>query len=251
MNLLLDIGNSRVKWATIDGDRWLVEGSARLADQGTGWPLLDQLEAAPRRVLAVNVAGAAIGDGLRERLASRWQLPLELASTAAEFAGLRNGYRDPLQLGTDRWLAMIAARDAASGALCVVDAGTALTVDLIEADGLHLGGFILPGPELLRHALERSTGELRQRAARPAQAASLEQPGRDTRSAIEAAAVQAAIGLIQRAMTMTSTPPRLVLSGGGAAALLGGLPEDLLPRPRLVLEGLRLAMADRTEPAGA
>jgi type III pantothenate kinase len=251
MNLLLDIGNSRVKWALADTDQWLAEGAEPLVEQQAEWPLLEALEVVPLRVLAVNVAGAAVTDALQEQLRSRWQLPAELAATAAETGGLRNGYRDPQQLGADRWLAMLAARRAVTGAVCVVDAGTALTVDLIEADGRHLGGFILPGSELMRASLERSTGDIRQRAAIAAAAADLHGPGRDTVSAIEAATLQASLGLIDRARNMTSTPASVVLSGGAAPALLAGLPADTRHRPRLVLEDLLLALGGQAEIAGA
>ena len=251
MKLLLDIGNSRVKWALVDEDRWLAEGAEPLVEQRANWSFLEALHSAPLRVLAVNVAGAAVTDALREQLRSRWERPLELAVTAAELDGLRNGYRNPQQLGTDRWLAMLAARRAVSGAVCVVDAGTALTVDLVEADGGHLGGFILPGPDLMRDSLEQSTGDIRRHRAVSAAADDLQDPGRDTASAIEAAARQASLGLIDRARHMTSTPASVVVSGGAAPALLPGLPADTVHRPRLVLEGLRIALDEPAENTGA
>jgi type III pantothenate kinase len=251
MNLLLDIGNSRVKMALVDDDQWLEETAAELDDQRSDWPVLDAVAAAPDRVLAVNVAGVAVASSLAQRLHSLWRLPLELAESAAEFAGLRNGYRDPQQLGADRWLAMLAARRATPGAICVVDAGTALTVDLVEADGRHLGGFILPGPGLMREALERSTGNIRERSLDSLPAINPQSPGRDTGSAISAAALQASLGLIERARSMTSTPARVVVSGGAAPGLLGGLGQDALHRPRLVLEGLLLALAIQPGASGA
>jgi len=251
MNLLLDIGNTRVKWALADGDEWHAEGAARLDEQQAGWPLLAAFEAAPTRVFAVNVAGAAVAAALEARLCERWQLPLELAATAAQFDGLRNGYREPWQLGTDRWLAMLAARQVVTGAVCVVDAGTALTVDLIEADGRHLGGFILPGAELMKLSLEQSTGDIRRRAAASRAEPCPETPGRDTGAAINAAAQQASLGLIERARAMTSTPAGLVVSGGAARALLRGMAADAVHRPQLVLEGLQLVLArQEQEPRG-
>jgi type III pantothenate kinase len=209
------------------------------------------METTPARVLAVCVAGAEVAEALEDRVRHRWQLPLELAETGSEFDGLRNGYRDPMQLGTDRWLAMLAARRAKPGAVCVIDAGTALTVDLVEADGHHLGGFILPGPELMRRSLEQATGDIRQRVAARAAGAERQGPGRDTAGAIEGASLQAALGLVDRARTMTATPAGLVVSGGAAPALLTGLPADAAHRPRLVLEGLVLALAGQAETAGA
>lgn len=248
MNLLLDIGNSRVKWALAKEGQWFSEAAGEMDQQLPDWPVLDPVDVAPARVLVVNVAGRAVAESLAQRVRSRWQLSIELAQTASLFAGLQNGYRDPQQLGADRWLAMLAAREVTTGAVCVVDAGTALTVDLVEADGRHLGGFILPGPGLMRAALERSTGDIRERAAASVPDFDLARPGRDTGSAIEAAALQASLGLIERARNLTSTPARVVVSGGAAPWLLHALPDDSLHRPRLVLEGLWLS---RAQQAGA
>jgi len=251
VKLLLDIGNSRVKWALADSKQWLAEGASRLDEQHPDWPLLDTFDATPERVLAVNVAGATVAGALQTQVRSQWQLAVELAATGEAFDGLRNGYRNPQLLGADRWLAMLAARQALSGALCVVDAGTALTVDLIEADGRHLGGFILPGSDLMRFSLEQSTGDIRRRTEADAPVPDLTGPGRDTGSAIEAAGLQATLGLIDRAREMTSKPAAVVLSGGAAPGLLDSLPEDTAHRPRLVLEGLWLALAGRRELSGA
>lgn len=239
MILLLDIGNSRIKWACYQHGRWLAENVALQTGTAAAWEFLKTLPAEPRRILAVCVAGSEIAGQLVDASRLLWSCEIEFAVALGQQRGLRNGYRDPEQLGADRWLAMLAARRHSAEALCVVDAGTAITVDLVEADGLHRGGFILPGLGLMAAALDFGTGEIRSRAERSLAApANSPGPAADTRGAVNNAALLAAAGLIDRARQMTASPATLVLTGGDAPALQPLLPASCLLRPRLVLEGL-------------
>lgn len=171
MNIYIDIGNSRFKSATA------VEGELS-ALPPVPWhdvdlvATLDELWAglSPVRVVACNVAGDKVVPGVRQWCKANMQLELELVSTVAEFTAesaesgeiinLRNGYDEPARLGADRWAAMIGARAHHQGALCVIDSGTATTVDLIDADGQHLGGAILPGVYTMRRSLGKYTAAL-------------------------------------------------------------------------------------------
>src|SRR6202034_3800599 len=89
---------------------------------------------------------------------------VEFITAAPEFNGLTNGYLDPSLLGADRWLALIGAWTKASGALCVVDAGTAVKVDAVDAKGQHLGGLIAPGIHMMREALMNKTSDIAKEA---------------------------------------------------------------------------------------
>ncbi len=240
MNLLLDIGNSRIKWACNQQGRWLAENIALRTGEAADWDFLKTLPAEPRRILAVCVAGPEIAEQCVAASRQLWSLEVEFAIALEQQRGLRNGYRDPEQLGADRWLAMLAARRDSAEALCVVDAGTAITVDLVEADGLHRGGFILPGLGLMAAALDFGTGEIRSRAERSSAEPGNNSlgPAADTRGAINNAALLAAAGLIDRARQMTASTANLVVTGGDAPALQPLLPAGCLLRPRLVLEGL-------------
>lgn len=158
MILELDIGNSRIKWRALDaageiaGSGW-AQGVAALEQQLAACGL----RFAKCRVCAVRSALNGSTDyaaAIRQYVAG----PVVFASSLAHFAGLRNGYSRPEQLGVDRWLAMLAGFHQAGGACVVIDAGTAITVDYIRADGQHLGGLIAPGYRQMQRNLVTATG---------------------------------------------------------------------------------------------
>ncbi len=242
MILLLDIGNSRSKAAWFDGHQiWpgpAVDAAIAMEQ------LVGQLAAAghtPDQVCVSNVRGRRLAADLRAAVRERWGLEPGFAVTRAESKLLRNGYVDHRQLGVDRWLAMLAARRRHAGEpLCVVDAGTAVTVDLIDPLGSHLGGFIVPGIESMADVLRRRSGEIARLETPVESPDSMTGPGRSTASAVRSGAVQAVAGLVDRALTMLpggSGSARLLLTGGDAGALA-----RLLDRadvcPWLVFEGL-------------
>jgi type III pantothenate kinase len=173
--LALDIGNTRLKWATYDaalpGARVLAQGAEFLEniDKLAEGPWADL--AAPSRMLGCVVAG----DGIRMRVQEQieqmdgWNVsPNWVVASDAE-AGLSNGYDFPSRLGADRWVAMIGAwhrmrsavsRDGTSRPLVVSMVGTAVTVEAIDASGKFMGGFILPGHGIMLKALESGTAGL-------------------------------------------------------------------------------------------
>ena len=157
MKLLVDIGNSRMKWAWLDKDGLANPGSMPHGGQ-VPRQALDAVRATGHRPAAILVASVvvpalttAIVESLRQALAAS----VLIAQTEAAAAGVRNGYVEPRQLGVDRWLAMLAAFARYKTAVCVVDAGTALTVDAVAPDGRHLGGMMVPGPALMRSSVGR------------------------------------------------------------------------------------------------
>ncbi len=235
MILLLDIGNSRTKWAVL-GSRGLGASGAR--GHGGGIEILPaDVPINPDHVYAANVAGPRMVDALRAAVRSRWGCPLTFARTAATLGKVRNGYAEHQQLGVDRWLAILAAYDRQQGATCVVDAGTATTVDLVQADGRHLGGFILPGVDLMAQSLLDATGDLARLTDLPAGAASL-QPGTGTGAAIRDGAWLATLGLVERARAMLPRGAGVEVTGGQGATLAHFLGVEC--RELLVLEGLAL-----------
>jgi type III pantothenate kinase len=251
MTVLVDIGNTRIKWASLAGGRFVDRGSVVHRDA------LDAAIAAfaaalPRsaRLIAANVAGAPVAGRLEALVAARPGTSLELVATSAERFGVRCAYSDPSRLGVDRWVAVLAAHHAARAAACVIDAGTAVTFDAVAADGAHLGGLIFPGADLLAAALDRNTSDIGRTAPAPAVARGLELLGRNTDAAVGhgawlalAAALDRAVSTVARALGAT---PAVYLTGGGAAALHGWLETRVELRPDLVLEGLAL-FAGETE----
>jgi type III pantothenate kinase len=252
--LLLDIGNSRAKWARLGaryrrGVRFDAQGALALGDAIRDWQPLMATQPEPTRLYVCNVAGEEVTRQLR-RAASAWGLPKpHFAATARQAGGVRNGYREPWRLGVDRWLALIGARHEHPGVpVCIVSVGTALTIDLMSAAGVHLGGSITPGPRLMIDSLLSGTAGIRRRAG--ATRALRAQPpphtpfARDTRGGLLAGASYAAAGLIERALREASTRlaqrPRLLLSGGGADAVQPLLTLRCWRQDDLVLRGLAI-----------
>jgi type III pantothenate kinase len=240
--LLIDIGNSRIKWAWARQGR--IEPGEPFATRvgGEEFPRRFGAFPPPAQIAVANVAGAAIGDVLKAFAERQWGLAPQFAYSQARACGVVNGYDKPEKLGVDRWVGLIGARHATLGPCCVADCGTAITFDALDADGKHLGGLIAPGLSLMRTALAGGTHGLGL-----AEDAGQSRLARDTAAAIAAGTRQAAAGLIEHAVRETARrlggEPRLLLTGGDAPAVgagLVGLPYEL--KPELVLEGL-LAIA--------
>lgn len=163
MILLLDVGNTRVKWLAV-GEAGLVVARGYLATSAgrETWAasLSGVLPATPASVHASVVAGPLVESSLAALVQDLFGLPISFVRSAASWGELRSGYEDPGRLGVDRWLAMIGARIASPGALLVVDAGTAMTIDAIRTDGLHLGGYIVPGFSTQQRALGLQTADV-------------------------------------------------------------------------------------------
>lgn len=264
VRLLVDVGNSRVKWAFATAAAFVASGEAPCDEAGTFPGLLDA-DRSPDEIRVANVAGAGVGTRLAARLSERFGVAPLLARSAPHGAGVRSGYADPAQLGVDRWLAVCAAFARYREALCVVDAGTATTIDLVNRHGEHQGGLILPGITLMESALLGRTGDLaRLSGASPVADPGVQYPGvatgsgtitlgRDTAAAIRQGALQATACLVAACLDPLRDgtaggrgPGLLVLTGGAAPALgaamlrLGGPGFRLEHRPQLVLEGLDL-----------
>jgi type III pantothenate kinase len=244
--LLVDIGNSRVKWAFAGSGQALqagepfaapVERIAKAFERHWG-------EApAPRRVFVSNVAGPGYALALERWTQARWNLSPCLVRSQAHACGVANGYTLPEKLGVDRWAALIGARHASSGAVLVADCGTAITLDLLDAEGMHLGGLIAPGLYLMRHALAQGTQGL---WAEDAQAPRL--LARDTAAAMFGGAQHSAAGLIERiwreSAQALALAPELLLTGGDAASIAAVIDIPHRLHPELVLFGLLMLAGD-------
>lgn len=174
----------------------------------------------------------------------RWDIELRIAQVSTSCGGVTNSYADVSRMGIDRWLAMVAAFSQARGACIVVDAGTALTIDLLNADGNHRGGYILPGLNMMADALEQNTGiKLRDR-----QFSGRISPGTSTEQAVLQGALASAIALIGDSVaSLRSRGARVsvYISGGDAGLIAEALVPsgefDLNVAPELVLDGLAIA----------
>ena len=169
MNLLVDLGNTRLKWICIDlgwlshDPDWTEALERNPHSRGVlprGEDFTRQLDdawsklAAPRRIVVANVAGADAQRTLQTWVQNHWPAAtLRLVVAVAAQLGVKNGYREPARLGSDRWAALIGAHMRGPGPLCVVDCGTAITLDALNTAGEFVGGVILPGITLARQAL--------------------------------------------------------------------------------------------------
>jgi type III pantothenate kinase len=246
MTMLLDVGNTRLKWATLAGKRLVSHGSA--VHRGSLDAAIATLAAAlpdrATRIIAANVAGDAVAARLRALAAARPDSSLELVATTAERFGVRCAYSDPSRLGVDRWVAVLAAYRAAGGAACVIDAGTAATFDAVDAGGQHLGGLILPGTRLLAGALDTGTSDIGPTAPAGGVPRGLELLGRSTAAAVSNGAWLALAAALDRAVAAVAqglgARPAVFLTGGDAPILRGWMETPVILRADLVLEGLAL-----------
>jgi type III pantothenate kinase len=243
--LLVDIGNSRIKWAWFTGERL---GHARAAEY-SGWEAQDfarRLIGSRRNIDRILVSSVA-PDDVCDALAAGAYLagaPIpERVTTRRRACGVTVAYIDPWRLGVDRLLAMIAAHwRFARRPVCTVAVGTALTIDLVGADGRHRGGAIIPAPPLMVASLLEGTNGIRRRAQGGASGRGRALFGRSTRAAVEQGANYAAAAAVDRAVSegkrLVGRAPQLVLTGGGAPALRPLIESASVLVPDLVLEGL-------------
>tara|TARA_R110002096_G_scaffold128768_1_gene277085 strand:- start:5185 stop:5946 length:762 start_codon:yes stop_codon:yes gene_type:complete len=242
--LLLDVGNSRLKWGVLDdGDirRTGHIAMPKIRDKGLA-VLTTKL---PRRVDAVyasNVAGNSFATRLSGVVGMHCNADVHFARSERRGWGITNSYRQPRMLGVDRFVAMVGARAEVTSACLVVDVGTAVTIDALDKDGVHLGGQIIPGVDTMLSSLSTATSDIPAvKAAATPSSGDLKMFGRNTAAAVRAGAYNALAGAVDRAfqsLKSHSRGPVIILTGGGASRILGALAKEPLHRPHLVLTGL-------------
>ncbi|WP_028080886.1 type III pantothenate kinase [Solimonas soli] len=233
MKLLIDIGNTRLKWALARDGRFVDHGA--VVHGGEPARVIAQLPAAAFDAVWVShVTGAAHETALIDATRSRYGQAPRFARSTAEWHGLRNAYREPERLGVDRWLAMIAAWQAHRGAAVIANAGTALTVDVIAADGQHSGGIIAAGLAAQQRAVLGST-RFDVGAFGADEDAAL---GTDSQSCVRQGALLACRGAVEYVEALAPDDAIRWLTGGDAHVLAAGLHRKWRHEPQLVLDGL-------------
>ncbi len=236
MRLLIDLGNSRLKWALADAS--LVVHTP-LAHSETGLADLGPMLAAASGAESVWIASTA--HSLTAPLCAaieRAGLPApSVFNSPKEALGIRSAYDQPETLGRDRFLGMVGASRLVDGPFLLADAGTALTVDVVDADGQHLGGLIVPGPVLMREALHRGTAGVRAGAA-----VRLHELARNTDDAVWSGGCLACVALIEHAHRQATLGigehVDLILTGGAMPALVGHIDTPHRSVDDVVLRGL-------------
>lgn len=238
-SMLIDIGNSRLKWALKDRDSLEVGQPLPRVNADFDFDRIWKDLEAPKRILVSNVLGEHLARSLQQWIEDHWSVPVEFIQSRENAYGVTNGYLQPDLLGVDRWISMIAARALFKEPVCIVDCGTAITLDVLDGLGRHQGGAICPGLKLMQNALIQGTVKLSLDGVDPGALL-----GRDTGTGIYSGTLTAAAGLIEKflhdAQQFMDAKLKLLICGGDAeviGAKLIALPVQL---PDLVLHGLAL-----------
>jgi type III pantothenate kinase len=242
--LVIDVGNSRMKWGLCGPNGWMALGNTPNGDIGTlalrDWHSLPR----PVRAVGVNVAGEAARVRVESQL-TRWRVVPEWLTASASACGVTNRYAQPSQLGPDRWASLIAAwqhsniTDLFPPACVVVNAGTAVTVDALDEDGVFRGGLILPGMRLMLQALAENTAALKSTLGQ------FREFPDNTADALLSGAMQAICGAVEQMRRQIDGNPaqvRVYLSGGAGEDIAPHLHPPVEVVNNLVLEGV-LALA--------
>ncbi len=266
--LLIDAGNSRVKWALVQADGTQTHSGAFAHGgqlvKGTGDPLQSRHEPdwsalpAPGSAWLSNVAGEAVARRIDAFIDRHWPaLARTTIRSAAQQCGVTNAYTTPSQLGSDRWAGMIGAHAAFPGEpLLIATFGTATTLEALTADGVFVGGLIAPGWSLMMRSLGEHTAQLPTLDATAARGLLADEPSTakraawfatDTPRSLSSGCALAQIGLIERMwrdlQEEWQLPVRLVAGGGAAAELVQALGVPYTRHDSLVLAGLALIAA--------
>lgn len=241
MILLIDAGNTLIKWALVEGERWLQSGAVPLAQADS---LPGQLAACQgiQQVWVSNVAGDSLVQPIRDISTAH---PAQFIQAQATQCGVYNGYSQPAQLGSDRWAALIAAWQIVRGPCLVVSCGTATTIDTLSAQGHFLGGLIIPGEALMQRSLVAAAWQLKSPLLELERGQYAPYP-QNTADALCSGAIQASCGAIIRQYALLGDGSAPVVMSGGAVGLLKmhlGLPLNIIDN--LVLHGL-LCIANET-----
>ena len=243
MILTVDIGNSRVKWASWENEKIIARGVASYVS-GEMLEVFDKLFSTlkkPSSVYAVCVAGDVMSQALSDWVMQQWQLEVGYLKTQKQFKNIINAYEKPEQHGVDRWAAVVASHlGNPEYSVCVISAGTAITVDMINKNGQHLGGYILPSFATMHAALLADTANVKSTYSMQFHKHSVPKNTSDAVNQGLHKMLQAGIrDLCQFAKIRMDAPMRIVLTGGFANTILDypDMPE-MLHKPDLVMQGL-------------
>jgi len=242
MNLLVDIGNTRLKWAILQ-DGKLVTGRALVNRQITRHELVETWKALtqPERLAIACVSSTPLMELVQAVAVELWPtIEIITIKSQAHAFGVHNAYQQPEKLGVDRWLALVAVRNYYPVPACIVDCGTAITVDLIDADGKHQGGLISPGLTLMRKSLAEGTEALEFHETN-----TVFGPANFTEAAIYSGTLSTAVGLIEHVLTTQSKAMQLILTGGDAEIIAKQLAIKPIIDTDLVLRGLAIVLEDQ------
>ena len=242
MNLLVDIGNTRLKWMLSNGPGHTSQALVRTDDTSRQLDLAWGDIPPPQWVVVASVAGAAVEQNVRRWAQRCWPAArVHFVVAATTGGGVKNSYRAPARLGSDRWAALIGARHLMQAPVCVVDCGTAVTIDALNAAGEFVGGVILPGIALARQSLRVGAADISETEGDDANCFA-----RTTADAVAAGTFHGLVGAVERIVTELGAglgkDTQVLLTGGDgprlAPYLQGRIAYPMQSVPDLVLQGL-------------
>jgi type III pantothenate kinase len=242
MNLLVDMGNTRLKWGGAKGGQ-IITGQSLMNICIDRQELLDLWKdiARPRRLAVSCVSTNRLLELVQSVALELWpDVDIVLVKSQAQAFGVTNTYQQPEKLGVDRWLSLVAVWLQYQSPACIVDCGTAITVDLIDADGRHQGGLICPGLTLMKNSLAQGT-----EALSVSETKHIFGPANFTEAAIYSGTLAAAIGLVEHVLAKQPATMQLILTGGDAELIAGQLDVASIVEPDLVLRGLLCVLEGR------
>jgi type III pantothenate kinase len=237
MNLLIDLGNSRLKWGQLQGETIAAQMAVDHLQSDWQSQLFKTWQSltTPEKLVISSVATSGKLADVIALAKQLWpQIEILLPGSVAQGFGVKNAYEYPQKLGIDRWLCLIAARHFYREAAWIIDCGTAITIDFIDEQGIHEGGLIAPGLTLMKKSLSQNTAALHVNTqAYPTQLANF------TEAAIFTGTLYAAVGLIEQALKTKPATAMIVLTGGDAELIRRNLLQHTATiDPDLVLKGL-------------
>ncbi|MGR8934797.1 MAG: type III pantothenate kinase [Gammaproteobacteria bacterium] len=241
MDVLVDVGNTRLKWG-IERDGEIRCSTPLTHREADFWQKLEtvwrNLEGIPQRLALASVASPELLQGICRIAGELWpHIEIIRAHSQSCAYGVENAYRMPQKLGVDRWLCLLAAHRYHKLPACIVDCGTAVTVDVIDAQGIHRGGVIAPGLQLMKQSLQTGTQQL--------QFCSEHYPlglSCFTEAAVYSGTLYACIGLIERIWREQRQKPQVLLTGGDAETVVPYLSFPVKVQTDLVLQGLSVLL---------
>ncbi len=239
--LTIDIGNTSIKWAVWNEAHIVQTGSREYSKQRPDAVFAMWNDMQPeKRVMVSCVAGRPVEQALRDWMRLHWSIVPEFLRSTAKRGDVINAYTDPSQYGVDRWAALLGAHMHYDDPVCIIDAGTAITVDLLDAAGVHHGGRILPGLQMMRDALLKGTAGIHQADGEPSAFAN------NTADAVSSGTLHmlqaALIEICSSAGQYLGNNMKIIITGGMSEQIMSlpGMP-GMLHEPDLVMKGLYAA----------
>lgn len=256
MKLLVDMGNSLLKWVTVSEGAFTEPQSLAYEDLDSQLRLQLQTVGMPETITVSCVANEQHFEKLVQHCEALWKKTPQRVISPGRAHGIVNAYDDPGTLGSDRWATLVAVHELYNRDVCIVDCGTAMTIDLLTASGQHLGGVIVPGAYMMQNSLHLNTAALPQQSEAHRALESGEQLwGQDTQSGIMKGswlALAGAVEQVYRQFAGQTERPVCVLCGSGASLLARYLARAVNIKPELepdlVLKGLAVIAGESIKP---